>query len=72
MNCHVIPSIYYTKCIVCQQSSVKPLRNITSSKEFILAMNARQYDTYIMLCDDVEVRTLLEDNVPKWHGKCRN
>ena len=27
-----ILSIDYTKCIVCQQYSVKPLRNITSSK----------------------------------------
>ena len=66
------PSIDYTKCIVCQHSSVKPLRNITSSKELILAMNARQDDTYIMLCDDVEVETWLEDKGPKWHDKCRN
>ena len=60
-----IPSIDYTKCIVCQHSSAKPLRNITSSKELILAMNARQDDTYIMLCDVVEVGTWLEDKVPK-------
>ena len=35
-------------------------------------MNARQYDTHIILCDDVEEGTWLEDKVPKWHDKCRN
>ena len=63
--------IDYRKCIICQGLGAKGLFNITTDK-LVLAMKARQDETFERLKHDLATGTWLTDKIPKWHSKCRN
>ena len=61
-----------TKCVICQGLDAKGLHNITSTKKIVLAMNARQDETFKRLKHDSATGAWLSDKMPKLHSKCRN
>jgi len=64
--------IDYRKCIICQGLGAKGLYNITTTDKLVLAMKARQDETFERLKHDSATGTWLTDKIPKWHSKCRN
>ena len=65
--------IDYTMCIICQGRTNKGLLNVQiTTPKLIVAMTARQDDTFRRLRNDSAVEMWVENKSPIWHAKCRN